>query len=95
MTEAILCAYYRGLASRIQTQKGSMAAVGLGRDAVFPLLADGAVIACENSANSITLSGDVEAIQKTLERIKSENPAAFTRKLPLDKAYHSRELSTT
>ncbi|PHH89840.1 hypothetical protein CDD83_5136 [Cordyceps sp. RAO-2017] len=92
MAEAISVAYYRGLAAKSQARQGCMAAVGLGREAVSPLLADGAVVACENSPGSITISGDVEAVERTLELIKYKNPEALARKLSVDKAYHSHHM---
>jgi acyl transferase domain-containing protein len=91
--EAILCAYYRGLATNCQTRKGIMTAVGLGRDAVSPFLVDGAVVACENSDSSVTLSGDEQAVEQTLKAIKSKDLATFARRLHVDMAYHSRKIT--
>ncbi|RDA88225.1 hypothetical protein CP532_0333 [Ophiocordyceps camponoti-leonardi (nom. inval.)] len=89
-TEAILTAYYRGLATRIKAfKRGGMAAVGLGRGQVSPLVADGAVIACENSPDSVTLSGDEGALERSVDAIKARYPTAFTRRLRVDVAYHS------
>jgi acyl transferase domain-containing protein len=90
MKQAIICAYLRGLASNMHPRKGCMAAIGLGREVVAPLLVDGAVIACENSAHSVTISGDTLPVDDTLAAVKSQNPTAFIRRLAVDKAYHSR-----
>ncbi|KFZ19179.1 hypothetical protein V501_00783 [Pseudogymnoascus sp. VKM F-4519 (FW-2642)] len=87
--EAISCAYYRGLITKYQTRKGGMAAVGLGRDAVAPYLSKHVMIACENSPKSVTLSGDLDALEKALNAVKISDPATFTRLLPVDMAYHS------
>ena len=90
-TEATLGGYCRGLATKRQTRNGGMAAVGMGRDAVSPYLIDGAVVACDNSPKSVTLSGDEDALGQTLEAIKAADPATFTRYLHVDVAYHSCE----
>lgn len=87
--EAISCAYYRGFITKYQTRKGGMAAVSLGRDAVAPYLSEGVIIACENSPKSVTLSGDMDALEKAISAIKTSDPATFTRLLSVDMAYHS------
>lgn len=88
--EAIIIAYYRGQVTRKVTKQGGMVAVGLGREAVTPFLTEGAVIACENSGSSVTLSGDEEALTATCDAIKEAIPGAFVRKLLVEMAYHSR-----
>ncbi|KID98764.1 Beta-ketoacyl synthase, partial [Metarhizium majus ARSEF 297] len=93
-SEAILCAYFRGLATTKLTTHGSMAAIGLGRDHVAPHLVDGAQIACENSPKSVTISGDSEAVCKTMESIGGSNKDTFMRKLKVQVAYHSSHMST-
>lgn len=87
--EAISCAYYRGFITKYQTRKGGMAAVSLGRDSATPYLSKDVIIACENSPKSVTLSGDVDALEKALSAIKANDPATLTRLLPVDMAYHS------
>lgn len=89
MEDAILVAFYRGVTSSQQTKPGAMAAVGLGRDEVSGLLTPGATIACENSRSSVTISGDLSAIEKTLDRVRQYRSEALARKLKVDKAYHS------
>ena len=96
---AMAAAYYRGQAivELKQTQphlKGSMMAVGAGAEEVTPILdelfgQDGpqAVVACENSPTSTTLSGDEEAIDR-LCAVFQDN-GIFNRKLFVDVAYHS------
>lgn len=87
--EAILVAYYRGLVTKLQTRRGAMAAVGLGSEATAPYLADGVVVACENSPKGVTISGDEEAVEKTLKAIEASDSETFTRRLQVEMAYHS------
>jgi len=68
-----------------------MAAVGLGAEELRPYLIEGVVIACENSPNSTTISGDREALEALVATIKKESPDVFIRALHVDNAYHSRE----
>jgi acyl transferase domain-containing protein len=89
--EAILAAYFRGLATRTKLADGVMAAVGLGAHEVRPYLAKGVVIACENSPNSTTISGDRVALESIVATIQRESPHVFIRRLHVDNAYHSRE----
>jgi len=88
--EAIIIAYYRGQVTKNGTRKGGMAAVGMGRETVMPYLVDGVVIACENSPNSVTLSGDEDILGKVLEHIKHDSADIFVRRLKVEMAYHSR-----
>ncbi|RDA85038.1 hypothetical protein CP532_4577 [Ophiocordyceps camponoti-leonardi (nom. inval.)] len=88
-SEAITCAHLRGQSTRLKRRDGLMAAVGLGRDVVLPYLVDGAIIACENSPKSVTISGDAEAVRETLERIKAKEADTTTRILHVSVAYHS------
>ncbi|OJJ30102.1 hypothetical protein ASPWEDRAFT_164008 [Aspergillus wentii DTO 134E9] len=90
--EAIIAAFYRGLNTRLQTKRGGMAAVGLGKEDVMPFLVDGVVVACENSPSSVTLSGDVEPLETVLEHIKQERPGTFARALKVEMAYHSHHM---
>ena len=92
LQEAIVIAYLRGLAfTKQQIRPGIMAAVGLGREAVKPYLVNGAVIACENSPASITLSGDTDKVDAIVERIKHGFPDVFVRRLQVEMAFHSRK----
>ncbi|KAJ6441348.1 KR domain-containing protein [Purpureocillium lavendulum] len=88
-TEAITCAYLRGLAVKSHGRVGGMAAVGKGKRAVLPFLVAGAEIACENSPSSVTISGDLDAVDKSLEAITGNEPETFTRRLDVNVAYHS------
>lgn len=89
---AIKAAYYRGLVSSMDASKnGSMAAIGLGPKEVAKLLPEGVVIACENSPQSTTISGDRALVEQVVSTIKSVKPDTFARLLKVDMAYHSRE----
>lgn len=91
--EAIITAFYRGHVTKsiakVKPQRGSMAAVGLGRTEASSLLVPGVVIACENSPNSVTLSGDKDALDGVVDRLKSDRPDIFVRTLHVELAYHS------
>jgi acyl transferase domain-containing protein/NADPH:quinone reductase-like Zn-dependent oxidoreductase len=92
--EAITLAYYRGLVTRDVKTKGAMMAVGLGADEVAPYLegVEGIVIACHNSPNGVTLSGDVEKIEQVQEKLSAEN--IFARIVKTNgKAYHSHHMA--
>ena len=88
---AIIVAYYRGYITRDQGTGGGMAAVGLGRSKVSPLLGDGVILACENSPQSSTISGNTELLDQKIAEIKKAMPETFVRRLKVDQAYHSRK----
>lgn len=56
-----------------------------------PYLTSGVVIACENSPESVTISGDADKIDEVMAALKEAKPDAFNRLLRVEKAYHSRE----
>ncbi|KAH7080817.1 hypothetical protein FB567DRAFT_475401 [Paraphoma chrysanthemicola] len=96
--DAIKIAYVRGLSSAAVTQEGAMLAAGLSeheaREYLDQVAVGSAVVACINSPSSVTLSGDVDAIDK-LESLIS-GAGKFARKLKVKTAYHSphmREVS--
>lgn len=90
---AMATATFRGTSHVVghEVQRGSMAAIGLGREGVLPHLEPGVDIACENSQLSVTLSGDTEAVEKVIEKLRVEQPGTFARMLKVEKAYHSRK----
>lgn len=91
--EAIIIAYYRGRCALRSTRTGAMAAVGMGRAEATLYLEDGVVIACDNSPNSITLSGDREALDTVIEQMKIDDQDLFVRLLKTDgMAYHSHHM---
>ncbi|KAJ5175567.1 Fum1p-like protein [Penicillium canariense] len=89
---AVIISYYRGKLAKSQEGKGAMAAVGLGPGDVSSFLEDGVVIACENSPQSVTLSGDAEKVEKVLGKIKASDPDILCRKLRVSTAYHSHHM---
>lgn len=101
LESAVSVAYYRGalssqLASRHGSPKGAMLAVGLSADNVQPYI-DGipsgkATIACINSPKSVTLSGDMRAIDELHSRIQAKG--LFSRKLKVNMAYHSNHMKS-
>jgi NADPH:quinone reductase-like Zn-dependent oxidoreductase/acyl transferase domain-containing protein/NAD(P)-dependent dehydrogenase (short-subunit alcohol dehydrogenase family)/acyl carrier protein len=93
---ALAIAFYRGkIASSSDLPerlgKGAMMAIGASPEEVEPLLAglsSGiAMIACYNSADSVTVAGDECAIDQLVALTK--DLGLFSRKLLIDQAYHS------
>lgn len=96
LESAVSVAYYRGkvcsqLVPKDGVPKGAMLAAGLSAEDVQPyiegLTSGKATIACINSPKSVTLSGDVEAIDELHSRL--EEKGLFSRKLKVNMAYHS------
>lgn len=93
--DAICIAYYRGLhsgSSQGAAQKGAMMAVGTSAEDAedllgFPEFAGRACVAAVNSKQSVTLSGDQDALQEM--EIVFGDEEKFTRFLKVDRAYHS------
>ncbi|KAF9870424.1 hypothetical protein CkaCkLH20_12091 [Colletotrichum karsti] len=92
--EAIITAYYRGYITKSTSLGGGMAAVGLGVADVTPYIQGTAsvVVACDNSPSSVTLSGDLDALDEVLSEIKKTKPDTLARKLKVDMAYHSHHM---
>ncbi|VBB71893.1 Putative dual specificity polyketide synthase/Non ribosomal peptide synthase [Podospora comata] len=98
-TEAIRIAYYRGLAcSRIneKAKKGGMLAADMTVDdaKMFcgrPQFAGRLCVAACNSATSVTLSGDLDAVDEALNMLSNEQ-GVFARGLRVDTAYHSHHM---
>ncbi|GFF30084.1 lovastatin nonaketide synthase [Aspergillus udagawae] len=85
---AISIAYLRGRTIRSSRSNGAMAAVGLGREQIKPYLREGVVVACENSPQNVTISGDQKAINEVVEEIQASDEI-FCRLLAVNVAYHS------
>ncbi|PWY95017.1 polyketide synthase [Aspergillus sclerotioniger CBS 115572] len=86
--DAFKTAFYRGLAVSQESPQGSMLAVGLGVEAIeFYVRDTDVVIACENSAESVTLSGPASAIQQA--QTKLATAGVFVRELTTGRPYHS------
>ncbi|KAK3343335.1 hypothetical protein B0H65DRAFT_428251 [Neurospora tetraspora] len=99
---AMEAAYYRGqmiveLKKAHPELKGSMLAVGSGAQDCEPLLqqintsGSKAVVACENSPSSTTISGDEAAVDRVAELFQKKG--TFNRKLFVDVAYHSPHMA--
>ncbi|KAF2202683.1 phenolpthiocerol synthesis polyketide synthase ppsA [Delitschia confertaspora ATCC 74209] len=96
---AMKVAYFRGLLSsnaKNSGVKGAMMAAGLSEqdaEKEIAALGDGsgkAVVACVNSPGSVTLSGDLSAINQLQKSLTSQGK--FARKLQVDTAYHSHHM---
>lgn len=90
--DAIAVSFYRGLASKMLSRPGAMAAVGLSWQDVEKYLTPGVVRACDNSPNSVTLSGDVDSLQSVVAAIKKDHPNVSATTLKVDRAYHSHHV---
>lgn len=97
--DAISAAYFRGKASAgLKHLNGGMMAVGCSREEADKLISQtkltgGLVtVACINSPSSVTLSGDVAALEE-LRAILDER-SVFARQLKVDVAYHSAHMNS-
>lgn len=98
MKSALAIVYTRGALTtafqKIVDRRGGMLAVGLSREEAqqyIELLKEGeVVIACINSPSSVTISGDLPAIEE-LEALLSQR-SIFARRLRVDAAYHSHHM---
>jgi acyl transferase domain-containing protein len=93
--EAILAAYFRGLAVEKAAPIGTMLAAGIGASEaekyIPELVADQVAIACENSPSSVTFSGTSAGINAVKEQL--DNAKIFARELRTGKAYHSSQMA--
>uniref|UniRef100_W8ARH4 Fatty acid synthase n=1 Tax=Ceratitis capitata TaxID=7213 RepID=W8ARH4_CERCA len=91
--QMILAAYYRGKVSlEIEKIKGSMAAVGMGYKKIINIIPDTIEVACRNSADSCTISGPAEDIEKFVAELKAKD--IFAKEVPCSNiAYHSRYIA--
>ncbi|KAF2273799.1 reducing polyketide synthase [Westerdykella ornata] len=97
--DALAVAYFRGVASSgLKHLKGGMMAVGSSPEDAQRLikqakLGPGAVsVACVNSPSSVTISGDVAALEEL--RVFVEEQGVFARRLKVDVAYHSSHMNS-
>ncbi|KAF4830071.1 Hybrid PKS-NRPS synthetase lepA [Colletotrichum tropicale] len=91
LSDAIRVAFYRGVYAKL-AGKGSMMAVGISGEAAQDFCREAPFkgricLAAKNSPSSVTLSGDVDAIQEAKEVFDKRK--IFARVLKTDKAYHS------
>ncbi|KAI1261789.1 Aft9-1, partial [Xylariaceae sp. FL1019] len=98
--ECIKAAYHRGFSSTIAKSKGlgkgGMLAVGVGENEISPYLSrltqGKAVVACQNSPSSATISGDDAAISELSDLLRRDD--VFNRRLVVDTAYHSHHMQS-
>ncbi|RYP79109.1 hypothetical protein DL771_000087 [Monosporascus sp. 5C6A] len=90
---AIAAAYYRGFVVKAGSAAGAMAAIGLGADQLRDILREGVTLACENSPESTTLSGDRRGVEEAVSSIQERQPGVFARTLKVDVAYHSPHMA--
>jgi hybrid polyketide synthase/nonribosomal peptide synthetase ACE1 len=93
--DALKIAYFRGLITDLNPSDlpGGMMAIGTSTDEAYELcdMLDGRVeVAAINSPSSITIAGDLDAINKGKEALDADKK--FARVLKVDKAYHSRHM---
>lgn len=97
--EALGVVYYRGELSRkykkFFPQQGGMIAAGISAADAGTYIANTkaggrVVVACVNSPESVTLSGDIEDIDEVLARLQQDG--LFARKLKVNLAYHSHHM---
>ncbi|OAL66032.1 polyketide synthase [Trichophyton rubrum] len=97
METAIIISYYRGqvtksISENDATPQGGMAAVGLSPEKAKRYLVDGVVIACVNSPQNVTLSGDSDKLDRVIAGIQSTGDDIFCRRLRVGVAYHSHHM---
>ncbi|THC95046.1 hypothetical protein EYZ11_005484 [Aspergillus tanneri] len=88
---AITVAYLRGHSMKYAKTNGAMAAIGLAPEQMKPYLKDGVVIACENSPQNVTVSGDRQVLEEILLDVQVEGDI-LCRRLPVNVAYHSHHM---
>ncbi len=96
--EALATSYFRGILTTKYQEKmqlrGCMLAVGLGPKDVEPYLSrislEKIVLACVNSPSSVTISGDVDAIEELEASLNAKG--IFARRLKVGVAYHSHHM---
>ncbi|KAL9123055.1 MAG: hypothetical protein Q9187_000382 [Circinaria calcarea] len=97
--EALAIVYTRGTLTtnflRKSALHGGMLAVGLSREDTEPYLStvssrDKVVVACVNSPSSVTLAGDLQAIEELEAKMLADK--IFARRLKVAVAYHSHHM---
>lgn len=97
-SDALRVAYYRGIHTKLALgptgQKGAMLAVGIpfkeALEVCGSIFAGRLNVAASNAASSVTLSGDVDAIEEA--ELHFNRRGTFVRKLRVDTAYHSQHM---
>ncbi|KAI0483452.1 putative polyketide synthase [Xylaria cf. heliscus] len=99
LQEALAISYIRGALTqnyvRTTNNRGGMVAVGLGpedaREVVQNVASGKLVVACVNSPSSVTISGDITAIEELETKFKDNGQ--FIRRLKVESAYHSHHMA--
>ncbi|KAJ5653747.1 hypothetical protein N7490_000750, partial [Penicillium lividum] len=92
---AISVSYLRGKALKDLTEEhGGMAAVGISAEEAKKYLVNGVTVACDNSPQSITLSGNQDTLAVVLKGIQANCPDTFCRQLNVSVAYHSEHMKS-
>ncbi|KIA75504.1 reducing type I polyketide synthase [Aspergillus ustus] len=95
-SEAIVIAYYRGYCVSTSVRNGAMMALGLSEEAAVAEIAErqlsqNLTVACVNSPEGVTVSGDTEQLDCLLSELSSKG--TFARKLKTGgQAYHSHHM---
>jgi acyl transferase domain-containing protein len=97
--EALGVAYFRGELAlkhqKLHSLAGGMLAAAIGSEDVEKYISNTpggtVVVACVNSPSSITLSGDLAALDEVASRLQKDD--IFARKLKVSMAYHSHHMS--
>ncbi|TLD08012.1 hypothetical protein PspLS_12072 [Pyricularia sp. CBS 133598] len=98
--DAVKIAYFRGICSAAVQQRGAMLAAGCSHDEALEYIAKVckripsgvAAVACINSPDSVTLSGDSEVMDELAAVLVAEG--RFARKLRVQVAYHSPHMES-
>ncbi|XP_035824591.1 fatty acid synthase-like [Aplysia californica] len=87
--ETVQVAYWRGRClQEAKLPRGKMVAIGLSWDECNELCPEGVVVACHNSAESVTIAGAYDAVTKFAEELKAKG--VFVRDVnSSNMAYHS------
>lgn len=97
LTIAFHCGFLAAAAKLKGLEQGAMLSVGLSEDEVAQHLDNlptgEAVVGCVNSPNSVTISGDMSAIDEIDNRIAQADDGTFHRKVVVETAYHSHHMS--
>ncbi|CZR52449.1 related to fusarin C cluster-polyketide synthase/NRPS [Phialocephala subalpina] len=99
-SEAIKIAYYRGFHTKLAQgptgKQGTMLAAGLSHEDADefcsqPQLVGRISVAASNAPESVTLSGDVDAVKEAKQML--DDRGIFARALKVNKAYHSQHMN--
>jgi acyl transferase domain-containing protein len=98
--EAITAAHHRGAVTSRQKRAGTMAAIGMSWAETEKYLIPNVTISCDNSPQSATISGDIDAVEAVTAAVKAvtaavkaAHPDVLARRLQVDKAYHSYHMT--